>query len=78
MTDPTDDPTDDVTTAAEDRLRAIVRDALDREAEESFTGAIRVDLDRATTSVLAALADELPDGFDALLEHAHRHTGSDR
>lgn len=66
-------PTDADGLRAEDLVRAIVRDALDREAEESFTGAMRVDLDRATTSVLAALADELPDGYDALLEHAYRH-----
>lgn len=64
MTDPTDD---DVRTA-EAVLHGIVREALDCEFDNSPDG---LDVHRATDSVLAALEDELPDGYDALLEQAH-------
>lgn len=53
----------------EGRLRAIVLKALDRHANEALA-----DLDPrwpategAANSVLAALADEIPDGYDDLL-----------
>lgn len=61
------DPTDADVRRAEDVVRGIVRTALDRHREDNYPG----DTTGATDSVLAALEDELPDGFDALLEHAH-------
>ncbi len=47
----------------EDQLRGIVKIALDRHREDSYLG----DTAGAADSVLAALADEIPDGYDDLL-----------
>jgi hypothetical protein len=62
----------------EDQLRGIIQTALDRYADDvplSAVAAVVV----ATDSVLAALADEIPDGYDDLLRGlAERQPGSQR
>jgi hypothetical protein len=49
----------------EDQLRGIIETALDRHVDEH--GGDPIDSDGFAGSVLAALADEIPDGFDDLL-----------
>jgi hypothetical protein len=56
----------------EDQLRGIILTALRRHSEESYAG----DTKGAADSVLSALADEIPDGYDDLLRSlAERQPG---